>query len=232
MPRPTPGNVASVREILSTLPLFACLTPEEYLRLEDGCRILHFRKGDPVFGEGESVEGLLVVLSGTVKIARWDENGDEDVLHLVRSGNFLAETAVFQSEPFPFAATAVNAVHALLVRREVLIELIRCNPELALQLLAALSIRLRMFAHKLSSSRIRVGTSARLAAWLSHRRRMSGSNRVANGLSREVLAGVLGFARETLSRALNSLVENGLIELDGKEIVILKPDELERLGRR
>ncbi len=232
MTRPTPQSAASLREILSALPLFTCLTPEERSRLEEGCRTLHFRKAEPVLDEGQPVEGLLVVLSGTVKIVRWDENGDEDILHLVRPGNFLAETAVFQGDAFPFSATAVSAVHALLVRRDVLLELIRRNPELALQLLAALSVRLRMFARKLSSSRIRAGASARLAAWLSHRRRMSGSNRVASGLSREILAGVLGLARETLSRALNSLVESGLVKLEGKEIVILKPDELEQLGNR
>ena len=41
------------------------------------------------------------------------------------------------------------------------------------------------------------------------------------GVSREVLANLLGLARETLSRQLSRFSEAGLVELRGKDIVIL-----------
>ena len=94
------------------------------------------------------------------------------------------------------------------------------NPEMALRMLAALSLRLRMFAHKLAAQG-QGGAACRLATYLLHRRQIGGGDCIRLGVSREVLANLLGLARETLSRQLSRFSEAGLVELRGKDIVIL-----------
>jgi CRP-like cAMP-binding protein len=56
---------------------------------------------------------------------------------------------------------------------------------------------------------------------LLHRRQIGGGDCIQLGVSREVLANLLGLARETLSRQLSRFSEAGLVELRGKDIVIL-----------
>ncbi len=61
----------------------------------------------------------------------------------------------------------------------------------------------------------------RLATYLLHRRQIGGGDVVRLGVSREVLANLLGLARETLSRQLSRFAENGLVALEGRDIVLL-----------
>ena len=200
-------------EVLGGLPLFEPLSPDERERLAAGCRMRAFARGAALFREGERADGMHIVLRGVVKVVRFAPDGREMVLHLVRKGNTIGEAAMFQKGTFPASAVAVDDV-------ETLFTLVTENPEMALRMLAALSLRLRMFAHKLAAQG-QGGAACRLATYLLHRRQIGGGDCIRLGVSREVLANLLGLARETLSRQLSRFSEAGLVELRGKDIVIL-----------
>ena len=206
-------------EVLGALPLFEPLSPAERERLAHGCRMRTFARSTALFREGERADGMHVVLRGGVKVIRFAPDGRETVLHLVRKGNTIGEAAMFQRGTFPASAVAVDEVETLYVSAEALFALVTENPELALRMLAALSLRLRMFAHKLAAQG-QGGAAGRLATYLLHRRQIGGTDVIRLGVSREVLANLLGLARETLSRQLSRFAEAGLVELEGKDIAI------------
>ena len=185
-------------EVLGGLPLFEPLSPDERERLAAGCRMRTFARGATLFREGERADGI----------------------HLVRKGNTIGEAAMFQKGTFPASAVAVDDVETLFLPADALFTLVTENPEMALRMLAALSLRLRMFAHKLAAQG-QGGAACRLATYLLHRRQIGGGDCIRLGVSREVLANLLGLARETLSRQLSRFSEAGLVELRGKDIVIL-----------
>ena len=185
-------------EVLGGLPLFEPLSPDERERLAAGCRMRTFARGAALFREGERADGMHIVLRGVVKVVRFAPDGREMVLHLV----------------------AVDDVETLFLPADALFTLVTENPEMALRMLAALSLRLRMFAHKLAAQG-QGGAACRLATYLLHRRQIGGGDCIRLGVSREVLANLLGLARETLSRQLSRFSEAGLVELRGKDIVIL-----------
>ena len=186
---------------LGTLPLFEPLSEGERERLAAGCRIRTFTRGAFLFREGERAEGMLIVLSGVVKVVRFTPDGRETVLHLVRPGNTLGEGAMFQRGTFPASAVAVDDVRALFLEAEALFGMVAENPG--------------------------------LATYLLHRRQIGGGDVVRLGVSREVLANLLGLARETLSRQLSRFAENGLVALEGRDIVLLDvPGLREVAGRR
>lgn len=215
--------------VLGRLPLFTPLSDKERERLAAACRISLFERGNMLLHEGEAAEGLYVVLSGVVKVVRFGADGKERVLHLVRAGNTLGEAAVFQQGTLPASALAVDRVTALYVPAACLIGLIRENPELALRMLAVLSLRLRMFSHKLSAQG-QVDAARRLALYLLHRSQLDDGNPVIRlDVSREILGNLLGVARETLSRQLSRFSEQGLISLNGREIVLRDREGLRRL---
>lgn len=208
-------------ETLGALPLFAPLSSEERERLAAGCRMRAFAKGAFLFREGEKAEGMFIVLRGVVKVVRFAADGRETVLHLVRPGNTIGEAAMFQRGTFPASAVAVAEVQALFLEAEALFRMVAENPELALKMLAALSLRLRMFSHKLAAQG-QGGAAVRLATYLLHRRQIGGGGDVVRlGVSREVLANLLGLARETLSRQLSRFAEGGLVALRGRDVVLL-----------
>lgn len=207
-------------DVLGTLPLFEPLSREERERLAAGCRIRTFSRGKTLYREGEKAEGMFIVLHGVVKVVRFAPDGRETVLHLVRRGHTIGEGAMFQRGTFPASAVAVDDTETLYLPADVLFSLVMENPELAIRMLAALSLRLRMFAHKLAAQG-QGGAACRLATYLLHRRQLGGGDLIRLGVSREVLANLLGLARETLSRQLSRFVDAGIIELRGKDILIL-----------
>lgn len=227
---PSLPHDAVPHEVLACLPLFACLLPEELGRLAESCRIVELPKDGILFSQGEKATGMFVVLSGTVKVVRWDAEGRESVLHLVRAGNILAEAAVFQGGAFPASAVCVAASRLLFIDRSTLTGLVAANPELALRMLGALSLRLRMMTHKLGRAQHKENAARRVAEWLLHRSSLDGSPRVVPGVSRETLSGLLGLARETLSRTLSRLERDGVISLEGKTILITEVKKLERIA--
>ncbi len=207
-------------EMLAEIALFASLTPDERGRLARDCRLCRFAPGDVLLREGDHAAGLYVVRKGVVKMIGLSPEGRETVLHLVRQGNTLGEGSVFQRGNYPATAVAAGPGEALYVGGEALIAMILENPDLALRMLAALSLRLRMFTRKLTNQ-ARGGAERRLAAYLLHRRQLAGNDPVIRlGVSREVLAGLLGFSRETLSRKMSRLVESGAIRTRGRDVII------------
>ena len=197
-------------EVLGGLPLFEPLSPDERERLAAGCRMRAFARGAALFREGERADGMHIVLRGVVKVVRFAPDGREMVLHLVRKGNTIGEAAMFQKGTFPASAVAVDDVETLFLPADALFTLVTENPEMAL----------RMLAHKLAAQG-QGGAACRLATYLLHRRQIGGGDCIRLGVSREVLANLLGLARETLSRQLSRFSEAGLVELRGKDIVIL-----------
>lgn len=102
--------------------------------------------------EGERADGMHIVLRGVVKVVRFAPDGREMVLHLVRKGNTIGEAAMFQKGTFPAVRRGRGSMwKPCSFRQDALFTLVTENPEMALRMLAALSLRLRMFAHKLAA---------------------------------------------------------------------------------
>ena len=225
MPVPDERPIA---ELLGELALFESLSPDELAQLATGCRLRSLPREAVLFREGERASGMYIVLEGVVKVIRISPEGRETILHLVRHGNTIGEAAVFQQGTFPSTAVAVSPVRLLFLQAETVVRMVTENPGLALRMLAVLSLRLRMFSHKVAAQG-QGGAARRLAAYLLHRTQIEGKADIQLGVSREVLANLLGLARETLSRQLSSLADRGVVELSGKRILVLDEAALRQI---
>lgn len=215
---------------MAELPLFAELPPIQQLELAPLCRVKRYAKRASLFQEDEPVTGLFLVLDGVVKVTRCTTNGREVVLYLVRKGQAVGECGVFTRDTHPADAYAVQETKVLFVPAEALERLVRTSPHAALWLLTAMSLRLRMFVHKVKTER-QGNATRRLAAYLLHRSQLHGNaTSVCLEVSREELANLLGLARETLSRQLGKLVNLGAISLQGKTVTLQDKDELVRIA--
>ena len=102
--------------------------------------------------------------------------------------------------------------------RDVHTELARSFPELSGQ-----------EAGRLAFSQGKISVRRRVAGWLLHKARVEKSAALDDGITREVLAGLLGLSRESLSRQLSRFVQEGVIRLERKNIVILDDEALRRV---
>ncbi len=218
---------------IKNIALFATLTDQQCKSLAASCHASSCPKGTLLFSEGSEAAGIYIMLSGRVKIFRAAPDGREAVLHVFGPGEPLGEVAVFQGGKYPASAECVETGKALFLPRKALREAISKDPGLAFNMLAALSSRLRAFVAKVETLTL-METPQRLAAYLllaSEEQKNENTDVVHLDVSKSLLAGILGTARETLSRCLGRMVEQGSIRLEGRKVFILDRAFLEELAK-
>lgn len=216
--------------VLARQPLFRGLSPEQLSRLLQVAVERPARKGEVLFLEHGEASGFYLVLDGLVKIFRAASDGRETVLHLYGPGNVFGEVPVFAGGRFPASAMAVEDSRVLFLPREALVRLLSEDATLALNMLGSLSMKLREFAGKIESLTVRE-IPERLAAYLlDASEREKNATVVSLDVSKGLLAGFLGATRETLSRALSRMADQGLIEVRGRDITLLDKPGLTQLA--
>ena len=215
---------------LKQVPLFSGLTAEQYDELAMIITLQDYRRGQSIFAEGDPGTGFYVVMKGLVKIYKLSMEGKEQILHIFGPGEPFAEAAVFIGSTFPAHALALEKSRALFIPRRAFIELIQTNPALAMNMLAALSMRLKKFAHLIEDLSLKE-VPGRVAAHILYLSTQQGdSDTVKLGIGKAQLASLLGTIPETLSRILTKLGKQGLINSEGPQITILDRDGLEDLA--
>jgi CRP/FNR family transcriptional regulator len=220
----------TIKATLAQAPLFAGL-PEE--QIEAVCKIVvreKFSKGDTVFTDGDTGRGFYIVETGSVKVYKLSLEGKEQIFHIFGPGEPFGEVPVFTGKPFPANAMTIKNSTLLFLPRKDVIDLISQDPSLALNMLAVLSSRLRQFTVQIESLSLKE-VPGRLAAhliWLAQDQ--EDPSRVTLEISKGQLASLLGTIPETLSRILAKMVARELIEVRGKDILILDHDGLKDLA--
>ena len=215
---------------LATISLFQNLAPQYYDELARIVRVKEFDKNQFIFSEGDDGVGFYVIVRGRVKIYKMSPEGKEQILHILGPGEPFAEVAVFSGSHYPANAETMAASSLFFFPKDEFIKLISSNPSLAMNMLAALSIRLKQFSHMIEALSLKE-VPGRLAAHLLY---LSEQQEEASELRLDIakvqLAGLLGTIPETLSRIFKKMNEQGLIESSGAAITILDRQGLEDLA--
>ncbi len=215
---------------IAAVPLFKGLTREQLEELAMIMTDQQFGRGQTIFSEGDDGVGFYVVLAGLVKIYKLSPEGKEQILHIFGAGEPFAEAAVFMGSPYPAHAMALEQSRVAFFPRASFTDLIRKNPSLAMNMMAALSLRLKQFAHLIEDLSLKE-VPGRLAAHLLFLSdQQEGKEELRLRISKAQLASLLGTIPETLSRILGKMNRQEFIESSGSVIRILDRDRLESLA--
>ncbi len=223
-----------IQAALRHLPLFSALSPallDEVARL---ARVRRVRKGELLFSEGDPAGFLPLLLSGQAKLVRTGPDGREQLLHLVRGPASFAEAAVFGPGVFPATTTVVEGGLLATVDRPALLDLLRRRPEVALALLASMSLWMRRLADLVEGLALHT-VEERVAAylWSAFVRAAGGPARGAEirlGEPKRLIAALCGTAPEVLSRTFRRLAAEGVVRVSGPTAKLLDPDALAALA--
>ena len=215
---------------IASIPLFQGFPRKQHEDLSMIVVDQVFRRGQPIFSEGDEGNGFYAVISGRVKIFKLSPEGKEQILHIFGPGEPFGEAAVFAGKKFPANAEALEESRVFFFPRPAFIELVGKNPTLALNMMAVLSVRLRRLTNLVEDLSLKE-VPGRLAAYLLL---LSEKNKKAVKVELEVsknqLASLLGTIPETLSRILTRMTREKLIKTDGKKIDIVNRKALEELA--
>ncbi len=218
-------------ESLRKVPLFADLTEAELDLLAERAPSRKYQPGEMIFSEGDSCEGLYVLQTGNVKIFNTSASGREQVLHIERAGNSLAELPVFDGGDYPASAAAVDKCTLLFISKKDFRAFCLERPEVSLKVLKVVSARLRTLVaiiEELSFTTVR----NRLASWLLQEARSKGQNtsrgiKFTLSVSNQELAFQIGTVRELVSRNLSYFQSEGMLKTEGRTVIITDLPALE-----
>jgi len=217
-------------DVISTIPLFNGLPEDQLEAIKKIAIEKQINKGEIVVSEGDEGRGFFVIVEGRVKVFKVSAEGKEQILHIFGPGQPFGEVPVFAGQRFPANAQAIDKTKALFFPRVAFVGLITANPSLALNMLAEMSKKLRLFAVQIENLSLKE-MPARLASYLIHLADEQDQKEVVTlKISKGQLASILGTIPETLSRIFAKLSGNNLIRVEGKKITLLDRDALEDLA--
>ena len=222
-------------DVVLSAPLFATIEPDAAHALFSSMTRVLLARGQTAFHEGEPGDRLYVIGSGKVKLGRRSNDGRENLLSILGPAEMFGELSLFDPGPRTATATAVSDTVLYELSHTEMISWLELYPAVAKHLLEALARRLRRTNETLADLVFSdvPGRVAKALLDLSTRfgQQVDEGLRVAHDLTQEELAQLVGASRETVNKALADFAARGWVRRDGRSIVLLDLDRLERRAR-
>lgn len=215
------------------VPIFSPLDSDELSRVTNLIIRRQYQKGELIISEGSEPECLIIINSGQVKAFRDTYDGKEQILYVFSEGDFFGEKNLLRNQKATYNVEALIDTHTCMIRKSDFQKLLREHPDIGLKIMEELCSRLDRLENNIESMGTK-NVEARVNSVLlefakKFGRAHSKGVAVQLPLSREGIANYLGVARETVSRKMSRLQEEGIIEMSGnKKVIILDKQALEK----
>lgn len=198
------------------------LTKEELKRVSDCKTTKYYKKGEVIFDEGETLNGVFCVRAGVCKLTKLSANGKDHTVKLLGKGELIGQRSVISDERTNLSAVAINDIELCYVPKDQILNNIHENKDFSFDVLQHLASDLKGAEDDLITM-AQKSVKQRLAEALLYVERIFGKD--SNGflslvLSREDYASIVGTATESAIRILSQFKKDGLISTKGKQIKI------------
>lgn len=218
--------------VLSRSPIFRGLKPDEIEELlgKVPYRVKKYTAGSMVAQSGEQVSSLMIVLSGFVKGEMIDFTGRVIKIEDIIAPWAVAPAFMFGNKNrFPVNVIAVPDTELMIVDKPQFLRLLKENDSILTNFLDMISNRSQFLSDKIKFLNFKT-IKSKLAQYILELAG-GGQNEVRLDRSQSDLADYFGVARPSVARALGELEELGLIESNGKNIRVLRRNELAEMIR-
>jgi len=213
--------------MLDRIPLLQGLDDELLQRLASIVRVRTYQRRAYVIHKGSVGDEMFFVLHGKLQVVDTSDNGREVGVNMLETGDIFGELSLIDGEPRSASVVAVSeSLLAFLPRGEAL-NLFFHNPLVAERMLRRLAQRLR----DVSNYRTLVSIPSafpRIYALLQQLAKPApaGTMVIDNMPTHQQLAIMANASRETVTRALRSLIRQQVLAKDHRRLTIIDPEGL------
>ncbi|MBU2039851.1 MULTISPECIES: fumarate/nitrate reduction transcriptional regulator Fnr [Oceanospirillaceae] len=219
---------------LNALCLPLSLNDSDMERLDDIIRRGRpIQKGQLLFQQGEAFQSVFAVRTGALKTYTLASNGEEQItgFHLASE---LVGLAGYDNGNYPLTAKALETTTVCEIPLQQLDSLADDLPDLRKQLMRTMGTEIR-HDQNMMLLLSKKNAEERVASFLidisqRYSRRGFSASHFRLPMSRVDISNYLGLAVETISRVFTRFQKNGLIETQGKEVILQDPDMLYELA--
>lgn len=179
-----------------------------------------FKEGEVIINDHSYIKSIPIVITGSIKVMRTDDDGREILLYYIKSGEscIMSFLGGLHQDTSKIKAIAEENTEILFIPTEKLSELMREYPEW-------LDYMFRLYHKRFEELLDVVNEIAfkkmdkRLMNYLENKVALSKSNIIS--ITHEQMANELGTARVVISRLLKQLETEGVVELGRNKIILL-----------
>lgn len=210
-------------------PFWSSLTAQQQQLLAQSSQQKTYAAGQ-MLHDGSECTGLILVLSGQIRVFTISEEGKELTLYRLMAGQMclLSASCMLQGITFSIMTSAQQDSEVLLIPASVYQQLMQSSAEVANYtnaLMASHFSEVMWLMDQILNKKL----DSRLAAFLLEERQLSGSDRLP--LTHEQIANHLGSVREVITRMLKYFQNESLVQLTRGNVTITNPAGLEELAR-
>lgn len=210
---------------LNKFEIFSGLPEDVLHKISTRQKIKKLKRGEFVYKASDKPENLYLVNRGLFGLTIYTEKGREHMVRLYKKGQFFGHRSLLSNESYHTSAVSLENSELILIPSDCIYSLLDRFPQLAKSVIRYLAKELRnseMHRILISDSDVEV----RVAATLLYIKEVDWLHR----WTRKEIADFCGSTGPTVTKILIKFKERGLIEFNGREINILKRDNLANLG--
>lgn len=211
-------------ELLKSVSLFWDLNKEELGHISDKMVSRYFEAGQLILLEESSGEQCFFVTKGSVKITRLSKEGREVILAIINDGDFFGEMSLLDGESRSANVIALENTEVLTLNRNHFLHVLKEYPQIAIQLLKEMALRLRKSDRQIASLSLSAAEK-RIAMCILRIADeqgviQKGHVSIPKAPIQQDIANMSGTSRETVSRAFKLLEKEGFLQRNGRELII------------
>ena len=210
-------------------PCFQELTSNQVSMIKDTRTQVLFRKGDILTKQGVFASYVLFILKGLVKQYIEDSSNKSYNLRILNQGEFVGLSSVFANNTFQYSAMAITDCQVMLIEKQTIKDIIKVNGNFGLGIISRYSDQnsyLYTVLHDIQFKQM----NGRLAGALLYLNNFRNDfPEIFQILSRKDISEFAGISVESTVKILKSLEKDGIIQLNLKDISVLKEDKLKEI---
>ena len=214
---------------LRKIPLLAELTDEEMAMVKANLRVRQYAKRDVVLHKGGTGDGLMFLLAGHLQVMDVTEEGRAVGLRQLVPGDFFGEIALINDSTRSASVVAMSEALVGMLPAPAALHLLSHSPSVARQMLRHLAQKIQRDSEFRSLLSIN-NTSRRIYTYLVQQQKRNEDGTVVENLpTHQDIANMINTSRETVTRALTALVQQGIVKKEPNRLVIQNPEALQKL---
>ncbi len=208
----------------SALDLLAGLAADRHEDLFKKAHVRTIAENKMIYARGDDSSSIFYVVKGLVKIFDITGDGREIIYRMCDAQSLFGLSAIFGGSARPVFAQAQVATKVLVISRQDFEQFVHENPKFSIDVIHMLGDRLRQ-AHAAIAEFVVGDVRSRIAQLLikfseSGKVLEGGSIKIANKMTHEEIANMIGATRTTVTKVLGEWKCRGIIETSHSKILV------------
>ena len=194
-----------------------------------------YRKGEAIFKQGEVADKMYMIEQGRIKVVASYVEGRDRIVRLAADGEVLGHRGIGTNLIYTANVIALSETEVNIIPMSLFLSVLKANNLFCYHFLLYFTEEMRKLDQDMRDQ-MELDVPQRVAKTLLRNRDTFGfdetdKRKFAFTLSRKDIASMAGTTYESVIRTLAEFQQQGIIELVGKEIRVLKKRELEKAMR-